>query len=101
MECFREWNCRDRCCQSYKIKTTSQDIIRISKHLNITIQEFFDLFVDDSGYFKFKKVNDQAWCVFYDAESTHTGCMIHTIKPKVCANYVCEESLEHARSLQI
>jgi Fe-S-cluster containining protein len=101
MECYKGWDCKDRCCQRYKIKTSSVDILRISKYLGITVQEFFDMFVDEYGYLKFKNIDGQPWCVFYDVESTHAGCMIHKVKPKRCHQFVCEESLEHARSLQI
>jgi Fe-S-cluster containining protein len=80
-------NMCDKCC-IYRgdIKLIPVNVCRISKFLNISINEFLDKYTDSYGLSKLelvlKTTGDLKECILYNKEIT--GCGIHPVKPMQC-----------------
>lgn len=82
-------NC-DKCCINRgDIKLTPINVIQISKHLSITIEEFLKKYTyelkDEEPEIAIKAVGERKDCIFYDRREKH--CSIHKVEPMQCVMY--------------
>jgi len=82
-----------KCCHSYLVGLTAEDVIKISSYFKISIPEFFDKFLDDKGNFKYRNTEGLDHCIFYNPMDKE--CIIYEskigvdIRPEVCKEYSC------------
>lgn len=77
-----------KCCKNREdILLTPYDIFRICKFLKITLDEFLEtycqIYIGSSSRLPVVRLRTSAVCVF----SMHGKCLIHEVKPAVCALY--------------
>ncbi|MFN8294954.1 MAG: YkgJ family cysteine cluster protein [Chitinophagales bacterium] len=81
---FAEINCLDcaNCCKTTPALVTNEDINRISKHLNISVQQFIDNYVtkDEDG----DTILNKTPCTFLN---TDNKCSIYDVRPFACKDY--------------
>jgi len=70
------------CCKTTPALLTDRDIMKIAKHLRITVQEFHRQYVrrDEDGDHVFKHTP----CVFLERDNT---CRIYAFRPQACREY--------------
>jgi len=77
------------CCKGYGGTYISQeDIEKISKHLNISVQDFLTDYCQYSGGKPLLAVGQNGYCVFWNK-----NCQIHSIKPRMCRAWPYIESV--------
>lgn len=81
---FQEINCLDcaNCCSTTPALISERDAKRISKHLKISISNFYSTYIikDEDGDQVFKKTP----CVFL---GTDNFCSIYEVRPEACREY--------------
>nr|WP_321268362.1 YkgJ family cysteine cluster protein [uncultured Sulfurimonas sp.] len=82
--------CQGRCCtgESGYIYVSQNEIEKISKLLDIDVNEFASKYLFKKGYkysIKEIKYNDSYECVFYDREIN--GCKIYEARPSQCITF--------------
>jgi Fe-S-cluster containining protein len=71
------------CCKTMNIKFDDDDIERIAGHLNISVDEFIEAYLEadeDDGHY----ITRQQPCLFLGEDDR---CMIYDIRPTVCREY--------------
>jgi len=86
---WKEVDCKScaNCCKSLKIEWNTEDITRISQHLNMSIIEFVDKYLVKStdvsmGEIWYGKTKP---CSFLDLDTNL--CTIYDVRPSVCAEW--------------
>lgn len=81
---FQEINCLDcaNCCKTTPAMILDKDVKRISKHLNISVSEFYKKYTvkDEDHDIVFKNVP----CVFLGEDNY---CSIYEVRPESCREY--------------
>jgi len=87
--CHPEVPCFTRCCQDLKLHLTPYDILRLTRSLDLSSQEFIDMFCsqeqDNSGFphLYLKMRADDTKCPFL----TISGCRVYEHRPAACRLY--------------
>lgn len=79
--------CKAKCCSIFVIHVDIDDVIRISKYLKLSIDQFIGRFISKNKL-KYKKLNNEDYCIFIDPDTYL--CMIHKVKPKICNEFKCQ-----------
>lgn len=97
-EVFSEYDCTKcrNCCKAYHGVIPEADIEQDAKHLNVSSEQFMELFlkpqITDSGYETMHKP-----CDFFDAETKE--CRLGECKPENCKKYPYTDQQERIHSL--
>lgn len=78
------FDCRmcGHCCQGQGgIVASAGERERLARHLNLSVEEFCDLYTQAQGKKLVLRSSEDGYCVFFDPE---TACTVHPAKPDVC-----------------
>ncbi len=83
-------SCGGRCCtgESGNIFVTPDEIVNISKLLNLPLNQFYEQYLHKIGYkysIKEKKLADSYDCIFFDRATN--GCAIYEARPSQCRTF--------------
>jgi len=98
-QCHAALACFNRCCRNLNLFLYPYDVLRLSRHLEISTDEFIDRYVDvvlRDGHF-FPEVllrmaeNDEKTCPFLTGE----GCSVYLDRPDTCRTFPVEQGAQY------